>query len=114
MTAIYQWRVSACLDHNRRYLHATTVSDALTEVITALAEAVVHGDGRPEVWRLAVARTTQLLAMLNVGAASLGEPLPPSSVALIQELRTWAVTMSAGSSKADHERSLAAAVRTQP
>ena len=32
---------------------------------------------------------------LEVGASWLGEPLPPGSVQLIQELRTWAVTMDA-------------------
>jgi hypothetical protein len=37
----------------------------------------------------------ELIAMLNVGAASIGEPLPPVSVDLIQELRNWALTMGA-------------------
>jgi hypothetical protein len=95
MTALYQRRVGSCLDHHRRTLQARTVSDALTEVIAALADAARHGDGRPEVWRLAAMRTSQLLAMLNVGAASLGEPLPAASVELIEELRAWAVTMGA-------------------
>lgn len=95
MTALYQRQVDARLDHHRRFLQAHTVSDALTQVIGALADAVSHGDSQPEVWRLAAMRTSQLLAMLNVGAASLGEPLPPVSVELIQQLRIWALTMGA-------------------
>ena len=95
MTAVYPRQVDARIDHHRRYLQANTVSEALTEVIGALADAVSHGDSRPDVWRLAAMRTSQLIAMLNVGAASLGEPLPPVSVELIEELRKWALTMGA-------------------
>lgn len=101
MTALYQGRVDDRLDHHRRCLQARTVSDALTEVIGALADAVQHGDGRPDVWRLAAMRTSQLLAMLNVGAASLGDPLPRSSVKLMQDLRSWALTMSTEAVRAE-------------
>ena len=103
MTAVYQQQVDARLDHHRRYLRANTVTDALTEVIGALADAVSRGDSRPDIWRLAAMRTSQLIAMLNVGAASLGEPLPPVSVELIQELRNWALTMGAEAAHASDQ-----------
>jgi hypothetical protein len=82
----------ARLERNRRQLHARTATDGLTQTIQALAETLVD-DARPEVWRLAAARTSQLLALLNLGATRLGQPLPAETVKAIQELRIWSVTM---------------------
>jgi hypothetical protein len=112
MTDTYQRRVGAFVDHHRPSLQAHAVSDALTQVTAALADAVRHGDDRPGVWRLAAMRTTQLLAMLNMGAAALGEPLPPGSIELIQELRVWALTMGAEADNPLHRRADAAAQRS--
>jgi hypothetical protein len=95
MAGAHQRWLGARLERNRRQLHARTVTDGLTQATAALAETMLHGDdeARPEVWRLAAARTSQLLAMLNLGATSLGQPLPAEVVRLIQGLRTWSVTM---------------------
>jgi hypothetical protein len=96
MAGAHQRWLVARLEHNRRQLHARTVTDGLTQATAALAETMLHGEdeARPEVWRLAAARTSQLLAMLNLGATSLGQPLPVEAVRLIQGLRTWSVTMA--------------------
>jgi hypothetical protein len=85
--------LSARLERNRRQLHARSVTDGLTQATTALAETMLSNDPRPEVWRLAAARASQLLALINLGAASLGQPLTPEMIRLIHELRAWSVTM---------------------
>ena len=90
--------LSARLERNRRQLHARSVTDGLTQATTALAETMLSNDPRPEVWRLAAARASQLLALINLGAASLGQPFTPEMIRLIHELRSWSVTMVDASS----------------
>jgi hypothetical protein len=101
MPATRQRWPDARLEHSRRRLLARTVTDAIGQATAALAAAVRSGDPRTEVWRMAAARTSELLAMLCGGAGSLGQPPPAGARELVHELRVWAVTLQATSAEAE-------------
>jgi hypothetical protein len=79
------------LDRQLRRLRAKQVGDALATATAALGEATQDGSGHVEIWRLAAARTSELLDALGSGAASIGHPLPPEATAAVSGLRAWAV-----------------------
>jgi len=87
-----QRALPARLARSRRVLRGSHVADTLVQTTAALAEALDDDPLRAEVWRVAANHTSTLLDLLQRGAARLGRPLPPETLAVAQALRGWAVT----------------------
>ncbi len=91
-----QRATGAHLARTRRILLARQIADTLAQTTAALVEAL--GDDPPpaEACRVAANHTSTLLGVLARGAARLGRPLPPETLAVAGALRAWAVTASGG------------------